>query len=197
MAKSEGVAEAATPARGYETGDVVAEFDRSGRDELLARRLQGAVDKWRLLEVLSALETSGVPALSLHDGDRVYRDAESVTFSIESKHHSNVTLFNLAYDGTVQHIAPVPRARSELYTGRLQIGRPASETLTVAPPFGADHLVAIPTRADLPAFADAVFAADGRREGAGLARDLTEVLHGQEFGVDRVGIFTRPRGDGG
>ena len=178
----------------YRTGDVVAELDRSGSDDVVAPQLQGAVDKWRLIGVLSALETSGDPVLSLHDGDRVYRESESVTFSVESKHHSYVTLFNLAYDGTVQHIAPVRGAASELYAGRLRIGQPASETLTVVPPFGADHLVAVTTRVDLPGLAAAVFAADGRRAAADLAQDLMEVLHGQEFGVDRVGIFTRPGG---
>ena len=180
----------------YKTGDVVAEFNRSGSDAMLASELQGAIDKWRLLEVLSALETSDDPVLSLHDGDRVYRDSEAVTFSIESKHHSSVTLFNLAYDGTVQHLAPVRSARSALYAGRLRIGRPANETLKVVPPFGADHLVAITARADLPGLADAVFAVDGRRQAADLAQDLMEILHGQEFGTDRVGIFTQPRGAG-
>ena len=176
----------------YRTGDIVAEFDLSESTTVLAPRLQGAIDKWRLINVLAGLDSSRDPELSLEDGDRVYRDGEEVRFSLLSMHHSRVTLFNLAYDGTVQHIAPSLGARSDLYAGRLHIGRPVGERLAVIPPFGADHLVAITTEVDVPELSDAVFAADGRREAAELARDLMEVLHGREFGIDWVGVYTRP-----
>ena len=177
----------------YRTGDVVAEFDPSESDAQLRSRLQGAVDKWRLIDALLGLDTANDPDLSLEDGDRVYREHETVGFSILSEHHSSVTLFNLAYDGTVQHIAPSSGARSELFAGRLRIGRPAGERLEVVPPFGADHFVAITTEVEIPELGDAVFAADGRREAADLAEDLMRILHGKEFGIDWVGVYTRPR----
>ena len=176
----------------YRTGDIVAEFDHSESDTVPAPKLQGAVDKWRLINLLAGLDSSRDPELSLEDGDRVYRDGEEVGLSLLSMHHSRVTLFNLAYDGTVQHIAPSPGARSDLYAGRLRIGQPVGERLAVVPPFGADHLVAITTEVEVPELADAVFAADGRREAAELARDLMTILHGKEFGIDWVGIYTRP-----
>lgn len=176
----------------YRTGDVVAEFDLSESDADLASRLQGAVDKWRFIDVLLGLDTANNPALSLKDGDRVYREGEPVEFSILSTHHSRVTLFNLAYDGTVQHIAPQSGARSELFAGRLRIGQRTGLRLEVVPPFGADHLVAITTEAEIPELADAVFAADGKRDVADLAQDLARILHGTVFGIDWVGLYTQP-----
>ena len=175
----------------YKTGDVVAEFNLSESDAVLASRLQGAVDKWRLVNVLLAFDTPGDPELSLGDGDRVYRAAETARFSIRSMHHSHVTLFNLAYDGTIQHIAPIPRASSDLYAGKLAIGRSEALRVVVVPPFGADHLVAVTTKAELPELADAVFAADGERRAADLAQDLMRILQGREFGIDWVGIYTQ------
>lgn len=175
----------------YKTGDIVAEFDLSQGDARLASRLQGAIDKWRLIGVLLAVDSSHDPELSFEDGDRVYREGETVWFSIVSKHHSRLTLFNLAYDGTVQHIAPTSGSKSELYAGRLQVGRPVEERVKVVPPFGADHLVAITTEAEVPELVDAVFTANGKREAADLAHEVMRVLRGREFGIDWVGLYTR------
>ena len=175
----------------YKTGDVVGEFDPSENSARLGARLQGAIDKWRLIELLTALDSSGDPELLLSDGDRVYRDGEEVEFSIRSDHHGHVTLFNLAYDGTVQLVAPSGPGYPGLAGGRLRIGEQHRERVRVIPPFGSDHLVAVTTKADLPEFDDAVFAMDGERVALELAEELKSMLESQEFGIDWVGLYTR------
>ena len=176
----------------YKTGDVVAEFDFSIADASMGARLQGAIDKWRLIPMLIEFDTDLDPVLSLAEGDRVYRDGEEVKFTIRSSHHRHVTMFNLAHDGTVQLVAPVRRTGDDLFAGRLQIGQRMKFRAPVEPPFGADHLVAITTREDLPELDDAVSANNGKRNAVVLAERMVAILQGKEFGMDWIGIYTQP-----
>ena len=178
----------------YRTGDVVGKFDVTASDASLLQSLQGAIDKWRLIPMLAEFDTHRDPELTLADGDRVYREGEEVKFSILSRHHRHVTLFNLAYDGTVQLVAPVKRTGDDFLAGQLPIGRRMRFRAPVMPPFGADHLVAITTPVDLPELDDAVFANKDTRNAAALASRLAATLEGQEFGMDWIGIYTQPRG---
>ena len=180
----------------YRTGDVVARFDASAGHASLAAGLQGAVDKWRLIPMLAEFDSDRDPELSLAGGDRVYLEGEEVEFSILSRRHRHVALFSLAYDGTVQLVAPVERTGDGILAGRLPIGRRMSFRSPVIPPFGADHLVAITTPDDLPGLDEAVRANDGKRNAVELAGRLAEILAGREFGMDWIGIYTQARGDG-
>ena len=175
----------------YKTGDVVAEFDVSAGDASLQASLQGAIDKWRLIPMLSEFDTNRDPVLALADGDRVYGEGEEVEFLIRSEHHGHVTLFNLAYDGTIQLVAPVRQAGNDLFAGRVDIGRRFRFRAPVEPPFGADHLVAITTAVDLPELDAVISANNGRRSAAVLAEQLATILEGREFGIDWIGIFTQ------
>ena len=175
----------------YKTGDVVGEMDVANSPAELVSRLQGAIDKWRLLELLAALDSTNDPELLLSDGDRLYHAGETVAFSITSAHHQHVVLFNLAYDGTIQLVAPTRPGQPGLVGGELRIGRVERESVRVIPPFGADHLVAITTKTELPDLGDAVFGRDGKRLAVDLALELGEMLHGQEFGINWVGLYTR------
>lgn len=180
----------------YRTGDVVAEFGFADSDAALRPRLQGAVDKWRLLEMLAGLETSEDPEIELADGNRVYLAGETVGFRLSSAVDRSVLLFNLAYDGTVQLLGSDRDRHAGRGGLRLRPGRSFKFSARVQEPFGADHLVAI-TAADLDARVfDAVLASDGKRHAALLAQELADALRGVRFGVGRVGLFTRA-GEGG
>ena len=179
----------------YKTGDVVAEFDVPAGGASLSASVQGAIDKWRLILMLVEFDTHRDPELSLADGDRVYREGEEVQFSRFCRATiAHVTLFNLAYDGTVQLVAPVKSTGDDFLSGRLPIGRRMRFRAPVMPPFGADHLVAITTPVDLPDLDDSISANNDKRNAAELADRLTAILEGQEFGMDWIGIYTRSRG---
>ena len=174
----------------YKTGDIVAEFDPGESAQELFLKLQGAVDKWRLLELLAVLGSSDDPKIELSGGSRVYLEGEMAKFQISSGVDRTAIIFNLAHDGTVQ-ILTRDRAGNRLRAGEVLIFK-----ARVREPFGADHLVAITTEDDPAELFDTVFASDGRRHGALLAQALAEILKGGGFGVDRAGLFTQARGDG-
>ncbi|MDE0522426.1 MAG: caspase family protein [Boseongicola sp.] len=173
----------------YRTGDTVAAFDAGDDARELSLKLQGAVDKWRLLEMLAGLASSDDPQVDLAGGDGVYTEGEQVDFRILSASDRTALLFNLAYDGTVQLLSGSGGIR-------LRAGRPLNFRARVQEPFGADHLVAITTGDASPALLGTILEADGTRQGAELARELAATLDGTAFGVNWVGLFTSDGGDG-
>lgn len=174
----------------YKTGDTVAEFDPGESAQELFLKLQGAVDKWRLLELLAVLGSSDDPEIELPDGDGVYLEGEMAKFQISSEVDRTAIIFNLAHDGTVQ---VVTRNRAG---NRLRAGKALTFESRVQEPFGADHLVAITTADDPAKLFDTISASDGERHGALLAQNLAEILKDGGFGVNRVGLFTRAKGEG-
>ncbi len=178
----------------YKTGDRVGEFDLSESPTEQAYRLQGAIEKWRLLQKLAELNSENDPELKLSDGDRVYHEGEHVEFSIKSDHHEHVVLFNLAFDGTIQVISPDEpgQPRPGLHGGKLQIGKTQKFAAAVVPPFGADHLIGLTTHSDSPELDSAVLEWNGEWLREGLAMELVSMLRKRTFGVDWVGLYTRP-----
>ena len=173
------------------TGDIIAEFNRFDSQGKLASHLQGAIDKWRLIELMATLASAHDPDVKLTGGDRMYRKGETVEFSITSARHRYVTLFNLAYDGTIQLIPPANPVSNGNVIGELPLGRALTDRVQVIPPFGADHLVAVTTPDALPALGEALFAVHGRREAAVLGAEMAALLQGREFGVSWVGVYTQ------
>ena len=177
----------------YKTGDVVAQLPLTDTRKVLAEQLQGAIDKWRLIEMLSRLDSSQDPDLSLGGGDRKYREGEIVEFRLRSDHHRNVILFNLAYDGTVQLVAPLKTGSDGLFSGKLRLRQRVKFTIRVEPPFGADNLIAITTPDELLHLHRFISANDGKRIAGALAERLSEMLANIEFGMNSVGLFTQAR----
>ena len=176
----------------YKTGDVVAKFAVPAVDASLAVSLQGAIDKWRLIAMLAEFDSHRDPELSLAGGDRVYREGEEVQFSILSRHHRHVTLFNLAYDGTIQLVAPVRQTGTDLFAGRLDVDRRFRFRAPVQPPYGSDHLVAITSPMDFPELHELIAINSGKRNATIVADELAAMLSGEEFGMDWVGVYTQP-----
>lgn len=177
----------------YKTGDVVAQFPLTDTRKLLAEKLQGAIDKWRLIEMLSRLGASQDPDLSLGGGDRKYREGEIVEFRLRSDHHRNVVLFNLAYDGTVQLVAPLKTGGDDLFSGKLRLHQRVKFTIRVEPPFGADNLIAITAPDELQNLQEVIADNNGKRSAGVLAERLSEMLTSIEFGMNSVGLFTQAR----
>ena len=179
----------------YKTGDLVAKFSPDDSDKELVSKLQGAIDKWRLLELLDSLETSDDPEIRLSEGNRLYRDGEIATFEVLSAIDRFALVFNLAHDGTMQFLARSGGQELERFGIRLRAGRPLKLKARAGEPFGADHLVAITTANASEELADLASVTDGNRNGEEFARRLIQVLDGMEFGLGRVGLFTRAMGD--
>ena len=121
-------------------GDVLARFDP-------ARPAQGLgqiVSKIRLVNALNAALPADALAVTFAEGDRTYRAGERITVRIEGRATPNITLLALPSDGSMALLYPLtgnglsdPRSLSP--------ADPVELMLQVAPPFGADHIVAIET----------------------------------------------------
>lgn len=171
----------------YKTGDKVADLPK----ELTTKVLQPVVDKWRFIQFLSGITSTENPMLNLSKGSRTYYEGERVTFSIQSPSQENVVLFNLASSGEIQLVGPVRKGGSGLASGRLRAGRTEKFRSEVIAPFGADHLIAITTGRFEPGLVDAVKTAESTGDLAALAQDFGDVLKGQSFGLDWVGLYSR------
>ena len=177
----------------YKTGDVVARFPSSRGVPDLSDRIQGAIDKWRLIEMFPRLGSPRDPELTLGEGDRAYLEGEVVEFRIRSDLHRHVVLFNLANDGTVQLVAPTETGGDDLFSGRLTPGQRTRFTARVEPPFGADNLVAITTPREFPDLRQVLSALNGQRSASVLAGELSRLLPTIEFGMESVGLFSQSR----
>ncbi|MCY3877519.1 MAG: caspase family protein [Rhodobacteraceae bacterium] len=177
----------------YKTGDVVAIFPSSLGLPGIRERIQGAIDKWRLIEMFPRLGSPEDPELSLGDGDRTYFLGEVVEFLIRSEHHRHVVLFNLANDGTVQLVAPTESGGNDLFSGRLTPGQRTRFSAPVMPPFGADNLVAITTPREFTDLRQLISALNGQRSASVLAEELSRLLPTTGFGMESVGLFTQAR----
>lgn len=180
----------------YKTGDTVAEFDADDDAREFSPKLQGAVEKWRLLELLARIEHSDDLEIGLAGGDAVYMEGEQVAFRILSASDRTVLLFNLAYDGTVQVLSGLGRSGPHRGGIRLRAGRPLNFETRVQEPFGADHLVAIAAEDDQRDLLRMLLEAHGKRAGPAFVKKLAATLGGSGFGADWVGLFTRGAGDG-
>ena len=174
-------------------GDVVAHFPVSRGMPVVKDQVQGAIGKWRLMELFPELGSPMDPELSLGGGDRSYREGEVAEFLIRSDHHRHVVLFNLAHDGTVQLVAPTMTGGGDLFSGRLVPGRRTRFAAPVEPPFGADNLVAITTPEKFPELRQVISSLNGQRSAPVLAEELARLLPGIEFGMESVGLFSQAR----
>lgn len=125
-------------------GDVVRQLD--GTD---AAELQAVIDKTRLTKALDGLARATRLTVDFSGGDRDYRAGEVLTVRTEDRSTAFITLFDIASDGQIAYLYPV-RIPSSGLNDPLSIApdQTLDLPLQVAPPFGADHIIAIETAAD-------------------------------------------------
>ncbi|CAO3418679.1 caspase family protein [Azospirillum doebereinerae] len=172
------------------TGDVVARLTGDPRAPETQRQLQGVVDKWSLIGRLKTAAERRSLALAVSPGDQSYRQGETVSLDIRGNESTYFTLINLAADGTVNMLYPLADRKDPAQIAR---GGPYRLALTVEPPFGADHFVAIATPKPMTALQKDLTALDGRPAAAQVAALLTKHLTGQtvEFGIH--GVYSAAR----
>ncbi|MGE0255652.1 MAG: caspase family protein [Alphaproteobacteria bacterium] len=165
-------------------GDVVA-----GEGVARLADFAAVADKWRLLAALRGLAGQRSLAMRIEGGDSLHKAGEVVEATFRNPGFNRLTVFNLAQDGTVQHIAPAP-STNPLYSGNIAGVKDWRMPLRVTPPFGADNLVAFVTNGGMPDFERVLAALDGKR----AAGELIEALRRQRLDGDwklgTVGLYT-------
>jgi hypothetical protein len=177
-------------------------LDRAGRllaERLPLARLSTLAERQVLIETLraeatrSGLETriepggQGRAGEAPVSGDDVHAQGQRLRVLIEGFAHSNLIVFNLAGDGTVQLLYPLARFGDSLTIAARHYELPVQ----VKAPFGSDHVVAIASERPLAALLARLVALDGKPEPARLLEVIrTEFASGRrQLGIQ--GIFTR------
>lgn len=166
-------------------GDVLASIPGDPAAPETRRRVQGVVDKWALVVRVKAAAQDRSLTLAVEPGDRDYRKGETVSLDIGGNSGTYFTLINLAADGTVNYLYPLADRNDPAQIPR---GGPYRLALTVEPPFGADHFLAIASPKPMTALQRDLAALDGKPAAAEVAALLTRHLTGQpvEFGIHGV-----------
>ncbi|PGH55413.1 hypothetical protein CRT60_19080 [Azospirillum palustre] len=172
------------------TGDVLASIPGDPAAAETRRRVQGVIDKWALVLRVKAAAQDRSLALAVEPGDRDYRKGETVSLDIGGNSGTYFTLINLAADGTVNYLYPLADRKDPPQIPR---GGPYRLALTVEPPFGADHFLAIASPKPMAALQRDLAALDGKPAAAEVAALLNRHLAGQpvEFGIH--GVYSTAR----
>jgi hypothetical protein len=169
------------------TGAADAKAPADGRGDL--PKLQGLVDKWRLVERIKRLAESRSLRMALKPDDKLHAAGAKITFVIDGHAQTYFTLFNLAADGTINFLYPLNTAEVK-DPPQIPLGRPYTVPLEVEAPFGADHLVAIASADRLADLHKALQEFDGKAMADALEPVLLKQLEGQSYRIGIHGSYT-------
>jgi len=129
---------------------------------------QAVADKHRLVAALGALAHPTLDVV-FDEGDRLYRDGETLVIETRGRTTDYVTLFNLGSDGTIAYLYPVtdPELGLDDPAQAPAVG-PITLPVRVGPPFGADHVVALESPVPPHALRRRLAALSGSRDMAAL-----------------------------
>lgn len=148
--------------------------------------MQSVVDKWRLLHWLNGRGAGSGMEITLLPGDQRHPAGTIITLKISGIKQPAFLLFNIAADGTVQKLYPMPGEPATR-----SVGKPYVVDTRARPPFGADHVVAIASAAPLKDLQHFLDAHDGQPATAELRRILGDTLDGSvQMAVH--GLYTGP-----
>jgi len=169
-------------------GDTVATV--SGGDlEAQLGRVQGVIDKWTALRALERFAASHPLDTRLEPGDDIHHTGERVTLLVGGNRHPYFTLINLAADGTVNFLYPVEDGKTH-DSQTIPPGGPYKLELTVTPPFGADHFIAVASAAPLTELHGELKAIDGKQEAASILDLFDKYLAGQDWQIGLHAVFS-------
>ena len=170
------------------SGDVVAKLGK-GNEALLAR----IVTKWRALRVIGRLAERQPLSASLKPDYSLHHEGEILDAVFADPHYTNLILFDLANDGTLQLIAPGPDPADLRYNGRITPATPVDMPVAVTPPFGTDHVVAIVSPEPLGQLVNLLKQNDGKPIEAAVLDALIGLQHANTIQAAIVSIVTGPR----
>ncbi|MCT4655143.1 MAG: caspase family protein [Cohaesibacter sp.] len=172
--------------------DVIADFAGLSSGDL-QKRLQGAIQKWRLLSFVQGKSDQLTNSLELTSGNDLYAPGDKATFALTNETYRHVILFNLAYDGTVQLMAPVKQTGSGIAAGLISPGMVETFSSPIIPPFGSDHVIAISSLQPIASLQAWLREHNNQRAAADLLTRWDDLLGAQAYGLDWVGLYSTER----
>ena len=149
------------------------------------------IDKYTAVKRIG--KASAQRSLSIHvePNDGYHTNCTEIRVKIDGMIGSYFTLFGLSGDGTVHFLYPHPKPVLD-HSAAIDTNT-FSQRLTVKPPFGADHIVAVASLEKLDVLNAALFHLDGTQSAAKAAQLLAEAAKksdGWQSGIQ--GLFTKP-----
>jgi hypothetical protein len=168
-------------------GDIVTTLPVGAQDQIA--HLRAVVEKWQVLPAFNRLGECLAPLdVSLAPGYGTHCEGAQVEVTISPRKGSYLTMFNIASDGTLQHLYPVAR-----YGDPLQFPpeQPWSMPLEVSAPFGGDHLIALASTTDPSALIAALGAFDGRQAVRPALDALRAEISASNYEIGILPLYTR------
>jgi caspase domain-containing protein len=154
-----------------------------------ATSIKGVVSKWAALKWLNQQAAlSPVPA-ALVSGNQRYAVGDHVKIELQGAKYPHLTLFNLPPDGRVEFFIPDPGKPDE---ANKDWSREAihEEFKVDKPPYGAEHMVAIFSKDDLPDLHAALASMTTPDRAQALRPMLEQVLSGKDAQIGVIDIYT-------
>lgn len=168
-------------------GDVVATVGEID-PETGHHHLQSVVDKWALLRRLERDAERRTLEVTLAPNDQRHHEGDRVSLVVHGGRARYLTLIALLADGTVYLAHPAGKDTAEP-----PANQPFRLPLTIQPPFGADHYVAIASPEPLTALHRDLRALDGKAAADAFAALLDRHLMGQSYQLGVHGVYTGAR----
>jgi hypothetical protein len=154
-----------------------------------ASSIKGVVSKWAALKWLNEQAALVPLPASLLSGNQRYAIGDHVKIELQGAKYPHLTMFNLPPDGRVEFFIPDPNRPAE--ATKDWSTEPIHEEFKVdQPPYGAEHMVAIFSKDELPDL-DAALATMTTPERAEALRPMLErALAGKDVQIGVIDIYT-------
>jgi hypothetical protein len=154
-----------------------------------AASIKGVVSKWAALKWLKHQAALDPAAASLTTGNQRYAIGERVKVEMKGAKYPHLTMFNLPPDGHVEFFIPDPNRPAEAAKdwSRETI---REEFKVDRPPYGAEHMVAIFSKDDLPELHAALQSMTTPQRSEALRPLLEQALSGKDVQIGVIDIYT-------
>ena len=148
--------------------------------------LSGVIEKWKAVRAIGTLSARNSLRLRIDPHDGVHRKDSRIEVWIDGLKHPRLIVFNLAGNGVVQRLWSSGPAG-------VAIDRPYKLEADVAPPFGADHVVAVSAGSSLDALDAAIRDLHGRLAVDQVVELLADARAGaSDWSSGIQGLYTAP-----
>jgi hypothetical protein len=148
--------------------------------------LPGVVDRTGAVSAVFKLAQSRPQTMVAKPNDAHQRAGQRIWIEIEGISGKFLLLFNIAGDGTMQHLFPKPNEDALIRQAAFKL-----DDVIVQKPFGADQVVAVVSDAKLDELEQDLLRLHGRRQ-AGRLPDILRSIAGSAVRVGTAGLFTVP-----
>jgi hypothetical protein len=154
-----------------------------------AESIKGVVSKWTALKWLKDQAALAPLPASLLSGNQRYAVGDHVKIEIQGAQYPHLTMFNLPPDGRVEFFIPDPNRPGE--ATKDWSTEPIHEEFKVdKPPYGAEHMVAIFSKDELPDLDAALASMTTPQRAEALRPMLEQALAGKDAQIGVIDIYT-------